>query len=112
MTGPRPDGADAVPQIYAIRTTCTPHGPIVNCKNNSVSLTQRHDHRLTLHTRALLRHYEFSSGEVRAGLRQQNGQLEGIWAPAMEVAFMLVWKMAIACRRSIRPRIGAWPQFP
>ena len=68
MTVPRPDGADAVPQIYAIRTTCTPHGPVVNCENNSVSLTQRDDHRPTLHARALLRHDEFSSGEVRAGL--------------------------------------------
>jgi hypothetical protein len=76
MTVSRPDAADAVAQVHAISAACTLHRPVVNCKNNAVSLTERHDHRASLHTRALLRHDELATGEIRAGVGQQNGQLE------------------------------------
>jgi hypothetical protein len=76
VTVPRPDAVDAVPQVYAIRAARTLHGPVMNCENNAISLTERHDHRPALHAWALLRHDELSTGEVRAGVGQQNSQLE------------------------------------
>ena len=76
MTVSRPDAADAVPQVDAIRAARTLNGPVMNCENNGVALTERHDHRPALHARTLLRHDELSSSEVRAGVGKQNGQLE------------------------------------
>ena len=66
MTAPRPDPADAVAQVNAIRAARTLHRPVVNRENNAVSLTKRHHHRPALHARALLRHDELTTGEVRA----------------------------------------------
>src|ERR1700754_4757072 len=63
-------------QVYAIRAARATHGPIANCEDNTVSLTERHHHRPALHARALLRHDELTTGEVRAGVGQQNGQLQ------------------------------------
>src|SRR5258708_39560495 len=76
MTVSRPDAADAVPQVNAIRATRTVNRPVMNCENNGVALTERHDHRPALHARTLLRHDKLPSGEVRAGVGKQNGQLE------------------------------------
>src|SRR5258708_3875403 len=76
MTVPRPDAADAVAQVYTIRAALALHRPVVNCKNNAVSLTKRHHHWTALHTRALLRHDELTTGEVRVGVGQKNCQLE------------------------------------
>jgi len=67
MTAPRPDAADAVAQVDAIRAARTLHGPVVNRENNAVSLTKRHHRRPALHARTLLRHDELTTGEVRAG---------------------------------------------
>src|SRR6202011_58979 len=66
VTLPRPDAADAVPQVHAIRTARALHGPVVNRENNAVALAERHDHRAALHARALFRHDELSTGEGRA----------------------------------------------
>src|ERR1700730_238309 len=90
MTVSRPDAADAVPQVYAIRAALTLHGPVVNCENNAISLTERHDHRPALHARALFRHDELSTGEVRAGVGQQNSQLEREDMLAVEVLVQAV----------------------
>ena len=76
VTAPRADAANAVTQVHAIRTARTLHRPVVNRENNAVALTKRHDHRPALHARALLRHDELTAGEVRAGVGQQNSQLE------------------------------------
>src|SRR5258708_37849611 len=90
MPVPRPDAADAVPQVYAISAARTLHGTIVNRENNAVSLTERHDHRPALHARALLRHDELAAGEVRAGVGQQNSQLEREDMLAVEVLVQAV----------------------
>ena len=90
MTMPRPNAADAVPQVYAIRAARTLHRPVVNRENNAVSLTERHNHRPALHSRALLRHDELSAGEVRAGVGQQNSQLEREDMLAVEVLVQAV----------------------
>src|SRR5580692_7603943 len=76
VTATREDAADAVPQVHAIHTARALHRPVVNRENNAVALTERHDHRPALHTRALLRHDELAAGEVHAGVGQQNSQLE------------------------------------
>ena len=72
MTAPRPDAADAVAEIDAIRAARTLRGPVVNRENNAVSLTKRYHHRPALHARALLRHDELTTGEVHARVGQQN----------------------------------------
>src|ERR1700679_2424922 len=59
-------------------------------ENNSVTLTERHDHRSALHARALLRHDELAAGEVCAGLGQQNSQLEREDMLAIEVLVQAV----------------------
>jgi hypothetical protein len=59
----RPDAANAVAQVYAIRA---PHGPVVTAKTN-VFLTKRHYHRSTLHAGALLGHDELTTDEVAPG---------------------------------------------
>jgi hypothetical protein len=59
-----------VAQVYAIRAARATHGPVVNCEDNTISLTKRHHHWPALHARALLRHDELAAGEVRAGVGQ------------------------------------------
>src|SRR5258708_39112445 len=76
MPVPRPDAADAVPQVYAIGAARTLHGTIVNRENNAVSLTERHDHRPALHARTPLRHDELSTSEVDAGVGEKDSQLK------------------------------------
>src|SRR5712692_9162962 len=76
MTVARPDAADTMTQVDAIRTSRTLHGPVVNREDNAVSPTERYHHRSALHARALLRHDELTTCEVRVGVRQQNSQLE------------------------------------
>src|SRR5260370_38822422 len=53
MTVSRPDAADAVPQVDAIRAARTLNGPVMNCENNGVALTERHNHRPARHARPL-----------------------------------------------------------
>src|SRR5260370_14273065 len=53
MTVSRPDAADAVPQVDAIRAARTLNGPVMNCENNGVALTERYDHRPALHVSLL-----------------------------------------------------------
>src|SRR5580698_561146 len=46
-------------------------------KDYSISLSQRHNFRPRLHTRALFGEHEFSTREISVGLRQQDGHLYG-----------------------------------
>src|SRR5258708_13478401 len=66
MTVSRPDAADAVPQVDAIRAARTLNGPVMNCENNSVALTERHDHRPALHPPPLPRHDYLPPAQVPA----------------------------------------------
>ena len=70
ITVSRPDAADAVPEIDAIRAASALHGAIMNREHNSITLAKRHNDRPRLHTRPLLRHHEFATGKVFVGFRQ------------------------------------------
>ena len=70
MTMSRPDAADAVPEIGAIRAASALYGTIMNREHNAITLAKRHNDRPRLHTRPLLRHHEFSTGKVFVGFRQ------------------------------------------
>ena len=107
MTVSRPDAADAVPQVDAIRAARTLNGPIMNCENDGVALAERHDHRPALHARTLLRHNELSSGEVRTGIGQQNGQLERENVLAVDVLVeAVVVADSILKQKRRRPRLS------
>src|SRR3978361_1465082 len=90
VTTPREDATNAVPQVDAIRTARALHRPVVNREYNSIALTKRYHHRSALHARALLRHHELAAGEVRAGVGQQNSQLEREDMLAIEVLVQAV----------------------
>src|SRR5262245_37747465 len=70
MTMSRPEAADAVPEIDAIRAASARHGTMMNREHNAITLAQRHNDRPRLHPRPLLRHDEFATGKVMVGLRQ------------------------------------------
>jgi hypothetical protein len=70
MTLSRPDPADAVPEIDAVHAATALHGAIMNREHNAITLAKRHNHRPRLHTRPLLRQYEFATGKVLVGSRQ------------------------------------------
>ena len=70
LTAARPEAADAVTQVYAIRAPRPLHGTIVNRENNAISLSKRHYHWPALHAWALLGHDEFTASEIRAGVGQ------------------------------------------
>jgi hypothetical protein len=67
VTVARPEAADAVAQVYAVRAPRPLHGTIVNRENNAISLSKRHYHWPTLHAWALLGHDEFTASEIPAG---------------------------------------------
>ena len=70
MTMSRPDAADAVPEIDAIRAASARHGTMMNREHNTITLAKRHNDRPRLHSRPLLRHHEFATGKVVVGFRQ------------------------------------------
>src|SRR5262245_58536158 len=58
MTMSRPDAADAVPEIDAIRAASARHGTMMNRKYNAITLAKRHNDRPRLHPWPLFRHHE------------------------------------------------------
>ena len=63
----RPNAADAMAEIHAVYTSATLHRTIMNCEHHAISLSKRHNYGSRLHTRSLLRHYEFATREVFVG---------------------------------------------
>lgn len=72
----RPDLAEAVAQIHAIRSSRSGHGSICHGQNDRIALLKRYDFGTRLHTRSLFGDHEFAAGEVRAWLRQENNGLQ------------------------------------
>src|SRR5688572_14140788 len=73
---PPSDAADAMPQRHAIGAAGSLHGSMTHGEQETIPLSQRHDHGPRLHTRALLDHDEFAAAEVFLGLGQQNRKLQ------------------------------------
>ena len=77
-------------QVDAVAPPGAPDRPVVDREGDGVALAERHDLGAALHARALLRQHELAAGEVRAGLRQEESDLERKGEVAIEVLVQAV----------------------
>src|SRR5580704_7418065 len=88
LAGPQP--ADAMAQVDAIAALGALDRPVVDGEHDGVALLERHDLRPALHARPLLGQHELAAGEVLAGLRQQDRDLQRECEIAIQVLVQAV----------------------
>ena len=69
--------ADSVPQINTISPLASLNWAMANGKSNSIALPQTHHVGAGLHPRTLLGQHELASGEILAGYRKKESDLNG-----------------------------------
>jgi hypothetical protein len=75
MSGAKP--TDSVTQINTIGSLDSLNGAMTDGKSNSIALLQTNHFRAGLHPRTLLGQHELASGEILAGYRKKESDLNG-----------------------------------
>src|SRR4051794_35415849 len=87
MAMARAHAAHPVPQIDTVHATRAAHRSMMNGKNAPTARAQRNDLRPRLHARPLLGEHEFTAGEILAGLRQEDRDLQ--WEDMLTVEILM-----------------------
>jgi len=79
------DAADTVAKIHAVVALRAPDWPVMDGEGHRITLLQRYDLGAALHARALFGQHELATGEVGAGLGEQNRDLNREREIAVEI---------------------------
>src|SRR5262245_35476031 len=99
------DAADAMAQVDPIAAARALDRPVVDRERNRIALAQPHHLGTALDAPALLRAQELAAGEIAAGLRQQDGDLQRERELAIEILVQAV-VVARAVLQQQRRRTG------
>src|SRR5262245_65774848 len=79
------DAAHTVTEVHAIVALRTLHWPVVHREGHRITLSKRHDLGAALHARPLFGQDELAAGEVHAGLREEDRDLDRECDIAVEI---------------------------
>ena len=79
------DAAHAVAEVHAVVALRALHWPVMDGEGHCITLPKRHDLGAALHARPLFGQDELAAGEVLAGLREEDRDLDRECEIAIEV---------------------------
>src|SRR5215831_19763659 len=90
VTHPGTDAAHTMAEVHTIVALRTSHRPVMDGEGDSITLSKGHNLGAALHARPLFGQDELPTGEIHAGLREENRDLDRECEIAVEILVQAV----------------------